>query len=123
MSSLAIHVFKESFGPFLQLLNDHKVRYTMEGTRSGTFMSASAIFEILLSPGVLASLSAIIIAYLKYRPTRRVTITVGNKVFHAEGLTAAQIEQLLGQAKSIAVIETSPDAKASAAPSAPKSAP
>ncbi len=53
------------------------------------------------------AIAAVLIAWLKYRPSRKVIITQeDNKIFHAEGLSVEEIERLLPQSKNIIVIET-----------------
>jgi len=35
METLSIHVSKDSFGPILDLLNEHEIKYQMRETRAG----------------------------------------------------------------------------------------
>jgi hypothetical protein len=49
--------------------------------------------------------------YLKYRHSRKVTITTkDNTIIHAEGLTAKDLEKILQHSKSLTVIETEKNA-------------
>lgn len=110
METLPVYVFKDSFGPFLALLNEHHVKYTMRDARSGVEMAASGVIEILQSPAMWTALAAVVVAFLKYRHGRKVIITIKNKtVVHAEGLTAKELETVLAQAQSLTAIETEKD--------------
>ncbi len=110
MEALPVHLFKRSFGPFLALLNEHKVSYTMREQRSGLQMAASGVAEVLQSAAMWGGLATVIVAFLKYRHSRKVIITTkDNQVIHAEGLTGKELEQILERAKSLAVIETKSD--------------
>jgi len=108
METLPVHVFKNSFGPFLALLNEHHVKYQMHDTRAGVpMMAASGVIELLQSPELWVLLTAVIVAYLKYRPTRKVIITKKDgTVVHAEGLSPKELEKVLAQTKSLTAIET-----------------
>ena len=110
VKSLPVHLFKDSFGPFLGLLNEHDMRYTIREQRSGVPMAASEVIEVLLSPYMWGALSAIIVAFLKYRNSRKVIITtIDGDIIHAEGLNQEELGQLLKRAKSLALIETKSD--------------
>jgi hypothetical protein len=50
MEYFHIHVFKDSFGPIIELLNERGVKYQIRETRSGAVMAASGIIEVLQSP-------------------------------------------------------------------------
>ena len=52
METLSVHLFRDSFGPFIALLNEHEVRYSMRQVRSGVPMASSEIVEILTSPAI-----------------------------------------------------------------------
>jgi hypothetical protein len=107
METLPVYVFKDSFGPFLALLNEHHVKYQMRDARSGVQMAAAGVIEILQTPAMWAGLAAVIVAFLKYRHSRKVTVTMKNKtLIHAEGLTAKELERVLDQAQSLTAIET-----------------
>jgi hypothetical protein len=108
MKSLPVHLFKDSFGPFLTLLNENKVLYTMREQRSGvTMASSSGVIEVLLSPTVLGGLALVIIKFLKVSHGRKVIITTGdNRVIQAENLTHRELEQVLEVAKSLDAIDT-----------------
>jgi hypothetical protein len=110
MESLPVHVFKDSFGPFLALLNENQVPYRMREQRAGVPMaSSSGVIEVLQSAAMWGSLASVIVAFLKVSHGRKVIITTkDNKVIHAEGLTHKELEQLLENAKSLTAIERKP---------------
>lgn len=104
---LELNLFKDSFGPFLTLLNEYSVKYQIRQTRSGVPMAASEIVEILQVASIFPSLAAVICAYLKNKRSRKVIITTkDNIVVHAEGLSEAELSKILGHAKNLTVIET-----------------
>jgi hypothetical protein len=110
MESLPVHVFKASFGPALALLNEHDLKYTMREQCSAVPMAAPGVIEVLLSPYIWGALSTVIVAFLKYRNSRKVIITtVDGQIIHAEGLNQEELEIILKRAKSLALIETKAD--------------
>ena len=107
METLPIHVFKDSFGPILELLNEHDIKYQMHQTRAAQVMAASGIIEILLSPAMWGALATIIVVFIKVKHGREVIITTKNdKIIHAKGLTKEEIEPILKEAKNLAAIDT-----------------
>ncbi|SOD41509.1 hypothetical protein [Nitrosovibrio sp. Nv4] len=100
MESLPVHLFRDRFGPFL-LLNEHDLKYTIREQRSGVSLAASGIIEVLLSPYMWGALSTIIVAFLKYRSSRKVIITtIDGDIIQAEVLNQEEVERLLRRAKS-----------------------
>ena len=54
-----------------------------------------------------ASVATVLVAWLKTRASRKIIITTkDNKVIHIEGYSVEQFEQILAQAKEVAVIDT-----------------
>ncbi len=107
MDTLQVFLFKDSFGPFLSLLNENDVPYKMHAQRSAEPMACSELIEILKSDGLWGGLAAVIVAFLKYRNTRKVVITTNdNQVIHAENISKEELETILRNSKSIAAIET-----------------
>ncbi|CTP89976.1 hypothetical protein A6R71_14890 [Xanthomonas translucens pv. arrhenatheri] len=110
MSALPAHVFKASFRPFVELLNEHQIKYQIREMRAGLPMASSGVIEILQVVGVASMsgrLAAVLIAFIKSRSSRKVIVTTkDNTVIHAEGLTAPELERILDMAASIAVIDT-----------------
>jgi hypothetical protein len=110
METLPVHVFKDSFGPFIALLNEHNVKYTMREVRSGVPMAASGVIELLQSAAMWGALATVIVAFINSRRSRKVIITTkDNTVVHAEGLSPKELEKVLTQAKSLTAIETEKD--------------
>jgi hypothetical protein len=110
MESLPVHLFKASFGPFLALLNEHDLKYAIREPRLGVPVAASEVIEVLLSPYIWGALSTIIVAFLKYRNSRKVIITTKDgQIIQAEGLNQEELEGILKHAKSLALIETKSD--------------
>ncbi len=106
METLPVHLFRDSFGPFITLLNEHEVRYSMRQARSGVPMASSGVIEILTSPAVWGALASVAIAFIKSRHGRKVIITTkDNTVVHAEGLSPRELEQVLVHAKSLTAID------------------
>jgi len=110
MESIQVHLFKDSFGPFLILLNENEVPYKMHSKRSLEPMASAEVLEILKSDGLWGGLAAVIVAFLKYRNTRKVKITTNdNQIIHAENISKNELEDILKKAKSVTAIETKKD--------------
>ena len=107
VDTLPVHLFKDSFGPFLALLTEKKMAYTIREQRAGVpIAGASGILELVLSPAMWGALALVICAFLKNKRSRKVVITLKDKtIFHAEGLSPAEIEKLLPQARHLTAIE------------------
>ena len=107
MHELKLHVFKDSFGPIVELLNKYNVKYQMQQIRSAQVAASSGVIELLLSPAMWGSLAIIIVAFIKAKNGREVIITTkDDKIIHAKGLTKEEIEPLLKEAKNLAAIDT-----------------
>ncbi|KIH75602.1 hypothetical protein SAMN05660860_00268 [Geoalkalibacter ferrihydriticus] len=106
MESIQVHLFKDSFGPFLTLLNEEKVQYKMRSARSAEPMACSELLEILTTDGFWQGLAAVIVAFLG-RNTRKVIITTkDNQIIHAENISKEELEEILKKTKSITAIES-----------------
>jgi hypothetical protein len=106
MESLPVNLFRESFGPFVALLNEHNVRYSMREVRSGVPMASSGVIEILQSAAMWGALAMVVVAFIKSRRGRKVIITTkDNTVVHAEGLSPKELEDVLIHAKNLTAIE------------------
>lgn len=106
METLPIHTFKKSFGPILELLNEHELKYKMREIRSGEAMASATTIELVLSTAMWGALSAVLIAFIKAHFGRKVMITTKeNGTIHAEGLTSKELEKVLQQAKNITAID------------------
>nr|WP_295942958.1 hypothetical protein [uncultured Acidovorax sp.] len=109
MASLPVHLFKDSFGPFVQLLNEHGVKYQMRQVRAGVPMASSGVLEILQAVGSAAmwgALATVVVAFINSRRGRKVIITTKeNTVVHVEGLSMAELERVLEHAKNLTAID------------------
>lgn len=110
-TSLQIHLFRDSFKPFMLLLNEHKIQYQIQSQRSGIHAGPGGIVEVIQAVGVAsiwASLASVVVAYINSRRSRKVIITTkDNTIVHVEGLTMSELESVLEQAKSLTAIDTS----------------
>ncbi|OLO12733.1 hypothetical protein BTW10_04610 [Chromohalobacter japonicus] len=106
MSTLKIHVFKDSFRPVIELLDENGLSWSMREQRSGVVMGASGIIEVVLNASMWVSMAGVLIAFIKAKNGRKVIITTRDKeVIHAEGLTAKELEKVLEKAGSVAAID------------------
>ena len=107
MNVLPVNVFKDSFKPIIELLNKNKIEYQMREERSGIFMASSSVIEIIVNASLWVSLASVIIAFIKAKNGREVTITTkDNQVIHATGLDSKQLENVLQNARNINAIDT-----------------
>jgi hypothetical protein len=111
MQTIPAHVFKDSFGPFIQLLNEHGVKYQISQVRAEVPMAGPpGVVEIVQAVGAAsawAGLAAVVVAFIKARSGRKVIITTkDHTVIHAEGLTASELKDILDRAASISVVDT-----------------
>ena len=112
MEYLRVHVFKDSFGPIIELLNAHGVKYQIREQRSGEVMAASGIIEVLQSAAMWGALATVVVAFIKSRNGRKVTITTkDNEIIHAEGLSPKELEEILKRSKSLAAIDPNKNAE------------
>jgi len=109
MKSLPVHLFKDSFGPFLQLLNEHEVKYQMRQVRAGIPLASSGVLEVVQAVGNAAmwgALATVVVAFINSRRGRKVIITTNeNTVVHVEGLSIAELERVLEHAKNLTAID------------------
>ena len=106
MEILPIHVFKNSFGQIVELLNEHEIKYQIQQTRSGEIVASSGVLEIILSPAMWGALATVVVMFIKTKHGRKVIITTkDNKIIQAEGLTKEELEPILKEAKNIAAID------------------
>lgn len=110
MEALPVHVFKDSFGPFTALLNEHHVKYRMREVRSAAPMASSGVIELLSSAAMWGAVATVIVAFINTRRSRKVIITTkDNTIVHAEGLSLAELEKVLAQAKHLTAIQSEKD--------------
>ena len=109
MQTLPVHLFKESFGLFVGLLNEHGVEYQLREVRTGVPMAAGGTLEIIQAVGNVAmwgSLATVLVAYINGRRGRKVIITTkAGTVIHAEGLSHKELESLLESAQNLTVVD------------------
>ncbi|MGB7481710.1 MAG: hypothetical protein WA924_15400 [Burkholderiaceae bacterium] len=109
MESIPVHLFKDSFGPFVQLLNEHGVKYQMRQVRAGVPMASSGVLEVMQAVGNAAmwgALATVVVAFINGRRGRKVIITTKeNTVVHIEGLSMAELERVLEHAKNLTAID------------------
>lgn len=105
-----MHLFKDSFGPFVALLNEHQIKYQMRQNRTGVQAGPVGILEIVQAIGSAAmwgALATVVIAFINSRRGRKVIITTKDNIaVHAEGLSMAEIEVILQHAKNMTAIDT-----------------
>lgn len=107
MDYLHVHVFRNNFGPMVELLNAQGVKYQIREQRSGAVMAASGVIEVLQSAAMWGALAAVVVAFIKSRNGRKVIITTkDNKVIHAEGLGPKELEEILKRSKSLAASDS-----------------
>lgn len=110
MEVLLVNVFKDSFGAILELFNENEIKYQMREQRAGVVMASSGVIEVIINASLWVSLAAVIVAFIKAKNGREVTITTKeNKIIHAKGLDSKQLESVLEHAKNITVIDTGKD--------------
>lgn len=108
MEYFHVHVFKNSFGPMIELLNEHDVKYQMHANRSGSVMAASGVIEVLQSTAMWGALATIVVTFIKSRNGRKVIITTrDNEIIHAEGLNPNELEEILKRSKNLSAIDPS----------------
>jgi hypothetical protein len=103
--AIKITLFKDSYEPFIALLQESNVEFSQRPPQVGVVMNSG----LQIACAVTAGLVKVVLAFLKARQSRQVIITTkGNAVVHfqEEGLSAAEVERLIPQARSMAVIET-----------------
>ncbi len=112
MEYLHVYVFKDSFGPMIELLNAHGVKYQIREQRSGEVMASSGVIEVLQSAAMWGALATVVVAFIKSRNGRKVTITTkDNKIIHAEGLSPKELEEILKRSKNLAAIDPNKNAE------------
>lgn len=112
METLPVYLFKSSFRPFLELLNENDLQYRMREVRTGVPMAAGGTLELIKAIGDVAfwpALAAVVVAFINRRNGRKVIITTKDKtVIHAEGLSFTELERILQLAENITAIDPNP---------------
>lgn len=109
MSSLPIHVFKDSSVSFSEALTQNGIGFSRRIQLTEGLMAAGWIIDVfsaLKEPAPWAALATVLVAWLKSRSNRKVIVTTkDNEVIHTEGLSIADTIKILECAKSVTVIE------------------
>lgn len=109
MTILPVHLFKDSFGPFVELLNAHNVKHQMREVRTGVPMASGGTLELVQAIGNAAfwpSVATVLVAFIRSRRGRKVIITTKDgTLVHAEGLSQEELEQVLASAQSLMAID------------------
>src|SRR5580658_2498564 len=97
------------------LLSDFEaagIGYEIVQPQPGVIMNSGEVVQILEI--AIPAVAAVIVAWLKYAPTRKVMITQkDNTILQAEGRSVAEVESLLISAKTImALVSKKPDSNA-----------
>jgi hypothetical protein len=110
MDTLRIHVFKDSFRPVVELLNEHRVPYEMRMARMGVPMASGETIEIVkavASAAMWGALATVVVAFIRAKAGRKVIITTEDKtIVHAEGYSEEQLAEILKLAASMTAIDT-----------------
>lgn len=112
METLPIHLFKSSFGPFLELLNEHEIKYQMREVRAGIPMASGGTLEVIKAIGDATfwpAIAAVVVAFINRRSGCKVIITTkDHTVVHVEGLSIQELEEVLKLANNITAIDPNP---------------
>ncbi len=112
MSSLPVHVFKDSSVSFTEALKENGIEFSRRIQLAEGPMAAGWIvdvFSALKDPAPWAALAAALVAWLRAKASRKVIVTTKeNEVIHTEGMSVADTIKVLERAKSMAVIEIPP---------------
>lgn len=112
MDTLPVHLFRSSFGPFLNLLNEHGLKYQMREMRAGVPMASGGTLEVIKAIGDATfwpAVAAVVVAFINRRSGRKVIITTKDQtVVHVEGLNMAELEHVLQLAENMTAIDPNP---------------
>lgn len=111
MARLKIQLFKDSYKSFTGHLDNEGVEYSRRIQLAEIPMAAGMTIEVISTIAQATpwgALAIAVVAWLHARKSRKVIITTNNnKIIHAEGYSAEEVEGFIEQAKSIEVIDTS----------------
>lgn len=112
MSSLPVHVFKDSAASFTEALSESGIEFSRRIQLAEGPMAAGWIvdvFSALKDPTPWAALAAVLVTWLKVKASRKVIVTTkDNTVVHVEGLSVEDVITILDKAKDVAIIEIPP---------------
>ncbi|MEN5179831.1 hypothetical protein ABE501_08640 [Comamonas testosteroni] len=115
---IRVQLFKDSRESFIEMLQQEKIDFSEIQMFSTVAASGSAIgIHLLELSPYFASLSAVLIAWIKSRSSRKVIITTKDrKVVHIEGMSQEDVIKILSTVEDIAVIDTEKSPKRESAP-------
>ncbi|MBI1175377.1 MAG: hypothetical protein GC139_08965 [Sideroxydans sp.] len=109
MSSLPVHVFKDSATSFTEALSANGIEFSRRIQLAEGPMAAGWIIDVFSAVKEATpwgALAVVIVAWLKAKSNRKVIITSrDNEVVHTEGLSVEDTIKILERAKDIAIIE------------------
>ena len=112
MSSLPLHLFKDSAASFTEALSANGVEFSRRIQLSEGPMAAGwaiEVFSVVKDATPWGALAVVIVAWLKAKSSRKVIVTMNNNtVAHMEGLSVKEVAEVLAAAKSAAIIEVPP---------------
>jgi len=96
----------------LEDFDSAQIEYAIQYPQPGVIMNSGEVVQILEI--AIPAVAAVIVAWLKYAPTRKVMITQkDNTILQAEGRSVAEVETLLISAKTIMALDAKkPDSNA-----------
>ena len=110
MNHIRIDLFKYSREPFLERLSEEKIDYSeIQMFSPGTVVASgmSVMVSLVQASAPWVALSAVLVAWVKSRSSRKVIITTKDQtVVHLEGLSPSEVEKILDRAERITVIDT-----------------
>ena len=115
MEVVRVNVFKNSHDAFTQMLEESSIKYGEVQTFSSAIMASDmvlTVYGVLQTAAPWAALAAVLVAWIKSRPTRKIIITTkDNQVIHLEGLTIQEVERVLALSSNLSVIDTNTESK------------
>lgn len=112
MSSLPIHLFKDSSASFIDILSTSGVDFSRRLQLSEAPMAAGWVIEVfstLKDVTPWGALAAVIVTWLNTKSSRKVIVTMNNNtIVHIEGLSVEEVAEVLAAAKSAAIIDVPP---------------
>lgn len=105
MTKLQVHLFKDSYEPFTELLAQNNIDFK-ERKLPFKVMASSSIIEIIADASLWGALAIVLIAWIKSKAGRTVIVTTeDNQVVHIQGYSAKQVEKILESAKDATVLD------------------
>ncbi len=112
MSSLPLHLFKDSSASFTEALSANGVEFSRRIQLTEAPMAAGWVIEVFSAVKEATpwgALAVVIVAWLKAKSSRKVIITTrDNTVVHVEGFSIEQVAKVLESAKDAAIIDVPP---------------